>query len=190
MDHDRLGLREYVAIGAAGVAILFALFYFAPTASSGSDPLAIRTGVPVTAAVPTEAASPTPTPRPAAALADPGRWFIRHYSGQDPASSVVDGEAFFPSLNISYDGAPYPGLRDNGWSLTATSETEVAEGRYTFTLLLDGDVRVKVADQEPEAGADTTRPRELTVTFDHPGGKLRVEITGVDRNGPLAVRWK
>lgn len=191
METGGFGARELVAVAAAAVAMFFALLYFAPAASSGdTDPLPIRTGEAVTDTATPAAPTPEPTEKAAAPLADPGSWLISIYGGLQPANGVADSSAFYPSLNLAFAGSPSIALQDNNWSVTARTQQDAPAGRYRFTLELDGEFEIGVDGQRPDAGTDSTAPRQLTITFDHQGGPLDIQIVGRDRSGPFVLRWK
>lgn len=164
--------------------------FFAPSASSNEAPQPISTGEPVTDTPARPSRTPEATEKPSSPLRDPGRWLISIYPGFDPANGVADSAAFYPLLDLAYAGSPGTALRDNNWSVSASTRAVVPAGRYRFTLQLDGEFEISVGGLQPETGVDAAEPRELTVTFDHPGGALDISILARDRSGPFALRWK
>ncbi|MGE5595871.1 MAG: hypothetical protein ACM3S1_07535 [Hyphomicrobiales bacterium] len=154
---DALGMREWVGLAGLAIAVLVALSFCNPAVGTETEPRPITLGEPVTpTAVPS---SPTPTAVPPTDLGAPENWFVQYFTGPSPADGVEDSRGFVDTLDVEHEVAPYPGLRDDDWSLVASAHwRELPAGRYAFTLESDGAVRV-IANGKRCAANRTRRAR-------------------------------
>ncbi|MCK9521007.1 MAG: hypothetical protein M0R74_18580, partial [Dehalococcoidia bacterium] len=116
-------------------------------------------------------------------------WFVRYRTGNDPNSGVDDGMGHVDALDIEFERAPYPGLRDDDWLIIASAAWDLPAGRYAFTLERDCELTISAGGAEIRTEADADGPDHLRVVVDHGGGQLNLTITAIDRQGPFLLRW-
>lgn len=180
-------MREWVGIAALAVAVGVAMSFCNPAAGQDTTQRPIELGEPVLEATP----EPTPTAIPTIDLPAPSEWFVRYLSSAEPGSGVEVGYYFSDTLDVAYDGAPFPDVADDNWAVTATATWPALEaGRYGFTVEHDGALGIATAAgdllrEEP----DPPTARQLRIVFEHDGGPLELTLTARDRGGPLALSW-
>ena len=167
------------------IAVMVAFSFCNPASGVDRTPRSISTGEPV---IETPEPTPTQTPVPVAELPQPEQWFFRFITSAEPDSGVEDTVGFVEALDFDYDGAPYPGLTDDNWTLTASADWDLPAGRYGFTITRDGAIAVAVSGEEIRYEPDAEGAQQMRVVFDHPGGPLEVLLTMPDRGGPTLLR--
>jgi hypothetical protein len=180
--------REWIAIAALAVAVLIAFSFCNPAAGRDEVHRPISHGETIPSLT-TPQGTATPTPIPATDLATPVNWFLRYLTSAQPGRGVEDSFGFLETLDIAHDAAPYPGLHDDDWVVTASATWELPAGRYAFTIERDCEISIAVDDIEVRGEPDASGPDHLRVVFDHEGGKLQLVITAIDRDGPFLLRW-
>lgn len=185
---DLLGKREWVGLAGLALAVLIAMGFCNPANGAG-EPIPIRLGdeVPPTS-VPT---TPTPTPIPPEDLAAPALWEVHYRTSASPNRGVEDSFSFAETLDIDHEVAPYPGLRDDDWALRIVGTwDDLPAGRYAFSLLHDGALTVEVNGRVVRDEPDPPAAETMRVAFDHPGGRLELDLSGVDTGGPFRLLWQ
>jgi hypothetical protein len=145
---------------------------------------------PAAAPAPTATPEPSPTPIPDRGLLSPPRgWAVTFYRLLG-GSRLADPAVPIPTLDLSFETAPFAEYRDGSWGIEASGALgELAPGRYTVVLSFNAKVRVFVGGSLVAEAADPPTERELRASFVHPGGAASVRIEAEDAPGPFVIRW-
>ncbi|MFN0146286.1 MAG: hypothetical protein ACKVT1_07235, partial [Dehalococcoidia bacterium] len=173
---SRRWTREVVGLVLFGVALAVGLSVVLPGRSDGRGPSSVTTG-PVTGGG-------------SLALKQPQRWTVQYFAieaaeGSEPAKLERTGD-----LRVESDGAPFDGLRDDGWRVRAEASFTAPPGNYTFTLQHVGPIQVMVNGTVAAQAPLALNGEQLVVAFSHPGGTLSLRIDSEDHTGPFVLRWR
>lgn len=177
MHFHGVGIREAVALGALAAGLAIGVAFCDPTASQNGG-----------GARPTAA---TATRVPAEGLSN---WQVTFLEGDNPESSVVVGQGEYPALDLSFDRAPYPDVKDDHWSLVASATFSGKEGPKILELQWAGELGLRINGQEqgisPGSGADhllrlpfeqAASPMTFTVRLRDTGGAVRLSVRVLER---------
>jgi hypothetical protein len=176
-----LGLREWVALGALLAAVVIAITFVDPTSggsSTSNGPSRVLT------------VSRSVTASPPQTLAQPGAWNVGFHDISADGASRLDTQVALEKLDIAFPGAPFAGLLDNSWKLTAEADLELAPGTYNFSLEHDCELRVRLNNVEVASSDDRPAASVVDISFTHAGGYASLKIECRDRTGPFVLRWK
>lgn len=201
MSPLKFGVREIVAVGLLVLAVVAGLAVTFLRDDDGAQQRAaedVRAGRQATSdavgggatytPIPTQTPTPTPTPGRRIELEKPAAWVISFYSLGTDDSERHEGTNSLDALDLSFNGPPFPDLRDNSWKVVAETGLHADAGRWVFTIEYQGDVRVMFNNVEVAKGS-SGKPAKLDVAIDVPAleGTLRIEAT--DTYGPFVLRW-
>jgi len=183
-----IGIREVVALGVLGLAILFGYLFLDPAASESPKASGTPT-ISLGLAPPTVTPTPTATPLPPTPMEAPRSWFVTFYESSASGNEFKVGEGFRPALDFGYDAGFAPDVRDDQWRLTARAQVDLPAGRYSFVLEYDCALSVQVAGQDIKRD-EPSRLESLTVEFEHDGGRTEINVSARDQAGRFDVRWR
>lgn len=168
MKHHGIGLREIVALGALGFAAFIGYLFLDPASTDGDT-----------------APRPTPTPSRVVVAAGLSPWeltFVERRSSGD----IVDGTLTAPELDLEYDGAPFPDMKDDAWAVFAAATFNGPPGRYLLSVTYTGEIGVTLAGEtrkvSPPVGDATLR-----IPFEHGTGPTAIQLRLGDVSGPARL---
>lgn len=182
-------MRETVGIAlfAAALAITVSLTFVDQGRSHEGPPPTVSLGIPVPTASPTLAPTPTPVPPRQVDLRDVS-WRVTFWSDATDGDRRKESEGFAEGLDFAFDGAPFPDMRDDAWSLTAAATITLEPGDFAFELEHDGTVAVWVDGEQVAAGPGTPGLRTLTVAFASQGNPVSIMVEAKDTGGRFELR--
>lgn len=177
-----LGVREWAALAALVFGVFLGFLFLDPASGGSNEPIPARHGD-----------TPTPirpTPEPPSQLPAPDAWNVMFTTIRD-GRETEDSGRILPTLDLTFDRAPFPDFRDNSWKVVAGTSVDLGKGSSVFVIRYDAAVRVFVNDSEvaarPEPG---NGPDTLTVTFEHEAGRATIRIEAVDEAGPFLLQYE
>lgn len=184
-----MGFRETVGIAlfAVALAITASFTFVGQGRSHEGPPPTVSLGLPVPSPTPTTVPAPTPVPPKSLETRDRS-WLVTFWSNSVDGTRLKESEGFVEGLDLAFDGAPFPDMHDDAWSLTAETTLTLEPGEYTFDIEHDGTVAVSVNGEQVAAGPGTPGLRTLNVTFVHTGGVITILIEASDTGGRFELR--
>jgi hypothetical protein len=170
--------REVIGLALLAVAIAVSAGFFV---TGGKDDSGGRLAV--------ASQTPAPAPTPVKGLIQAPGWRVQFLSAADPDAGKIVQDARSAVLDFSFDGAPVPGLKDDGWQMLATADFTLDPGRYVFSVEHRGPLLVYInnVQQAVEDAVPTAKP--LPVEFHADGGKVTIRIVASDENGPFRLKF-
>lgn len=168
MQLHGIGVREAVALVALAGGLALGVAFCDPTASqNGAD-------------------RPTPTAVVRGEAEGLSSWRVTYLEGGGDSSAVA-GQEERDSLDLSFESAPYPDLRDDHWSLSASASFEGEPGRYFLELKWEGQLDLQMNGQDVGVTAGTGTGHELRVPFEQAETATRFTVLLVDAGGVARV---
>lgn len=131
---------------------------------------------------------PRATPTPALRTTAEGlsNWRVTFLEGGSDSSSVA-GQEEYPALDLAYAAAPYPDLRDDHWSLSATAVFEGEPGRYFLEVKWAGELNISMDGKDLGVSAGPGSEHELRVPFEQGDAATRFTVLLTDTGGTARV---
>lgn len=186
-----MGMRETVGVAlfAVALAMTASLTFVGQGRSHEGPPPTISLGMPVPTDTPTTAPTPTPVPPTALDLRNVS-WLVTYWSDSVDGSRRQESQGFVQGLDLAFDGAPFPDMHDDAWSMTAETTLTLEPGEYAFALEHDGTVAVWVNGEQVAAGPGTPGLRALEASFVSEGGAVTIVIEARDTGGRFELRTR
>jgi len=170
MGFHGIGIREVVALVVLAGALAIGAGFCDPGATGNTpEPRATATAVARTAA---EGLSP---------------WNVTFLEGASLANSIIVGSGEYPELDLAFDGAPFPDMKDDRWSLSASATFNGAGGVHHFELTWSGEVTLSLNSQDQAVSPATGSGRTLLLPFEQAETPTTFTIRLTDVSGPAAV---
>ncbi len=190
-----IGVREWVALGALGLALFLAFCFSIPVhrATAVTRPPGRSLSASHQPAPPhwTATPEPTATPLPPKNLAQPeGTWFVTYFEKSKSGRGTADRRRYAASLAFDIPGRPFPDVADDAWRIEARLGAPLEPGRYQLSLEVDGGLKVTVDGVLVHESADTSSRRTETVAFEHGSGSVNILISLEDSGGPAFLKWR
>src|SRR6186997_3333663 len=132
-----IGAREAVALVVLAIGLALGFAFWNPSSSGGSS------------------SSKTPQAAAPRAPIEGLTWKVTWLEGVDPSSAVVVGQGELPSLDLTYEAAPFTDVEDDAWGVVATTTLEAPPGRYLVDVSYKGEVAVSINGKD--AGVTPSR---------------------------------
>lgn len=170
MDFHGVGIREAVALGVLAAGLALGVAFCDPTASqNGSD------------------GRPTPAPATRRVAEGLSGWQVTFLEGDTPESSVVVGQGEYPALELAFDHAPYPDVKDDRWSLVATATFSGSAGPKTLEVKWVGELGLRIDSQEQGITPGSGPDHELRLPFEQGDSPMVFTVRLRDTGGPAGV---
>jgi len=124
-----IGLREAVALIVLVIGLVLGIAFCNPDSTGGTPE-------------PREISRPTVTPLEGVA------WLITWLEGPDPEQGNVAGQEQRDTLDLAYEAGPFPDVRDDAWSVVATTTLTAEPGRYWMSLSYKGEIHLAINGEE------------------------------------------
>jgi hypothetical protein len=155
-------MREFVAIGALGAALVLGFLFLDPAASESN-----ANGTPVAA---------------------PQSWHISFFDARTtPATESGSGDS--PGLDLAFKGAPFVDFKDNAWYVLASAEVQTAGGYASITFEHTCDLEVVVDGHDVVRVPHNGKLQTTVAKFTHAAGPVRILVQCHDGDGEFTLKY-